>query len=695
MTARPQQLISCGAVCCLLPEGGNDRAFNGLIRNRAESLVMTGSRASHHAGLFTEDHYRTMFESIDQGFCTIEVLVDEDGEPFDYRFLDVNRAFEQQTGLRDAVGRRMRELAPAHEEHWFKIYGDVALSGKAVRFEQAAAALGRWYDVYAFQVDEPTRRHVAILFNDITARKQAEQALHASEARYRALAHAAAKSLYRLSADGTRLIEVYGGSIARHIEPGDTSTSWLDDYVHPDDRERVRNTWLAAVASGTVFELELRGRFAGGSWGWVLSRAVPVRNDAGVIVEWIGSATDITERKEAEHALRRSEANHDAARREAERANRAKDEFLAMLGHELRNPLAPMLTALQLMRLRGRESREQEILERQVKHLTRMVDDLLDVSRITRGKIELQKRPVELSDVVIRALEIAGPMLEQRQAFVDVQVPRHGVGINADRERMAQVLSNLLTNAAKYSDHGSRIIVKGQRDGEVVRVSVQDEGIGIAPEMLGSVFDAFVQQSQSLERAVGGLGLGLAIVRSLVTAHGGRVRAESEGVNRGAEFIVELPAIDVAGAAADHGLRSQPSRAIDGATQRILVVDDNEDAADMLRAALEQLGHVVEIALDGPSALARAEAFRPDTVLLDIGLPVMNGYEVAQRLRSIRQGANAVRLIAVTGYGQEADRERAVEAGFDYHLVKPIDLHQLERLIEESTPQPRRPVAAD
>jgi PAS domain S-box-containing protein len=361
--------------------------------------------------LYTEEYCREILHAFDQGFCIIEVLFDEHGTANDYRFVEVNSAFERQTGLTSAAGRRMRELAPAHEEHWFRVYGEVVRSGKAVRFQQEAAALDRWYDVYAFRVGDPSERHVAVLFSDITAKKQAEQSL-------------------------------------------------------------------------------------------------------------------------------------EAARRDAERANRAKDEFLAMLGHELRNPLAPMLTALQLLRLRGHESREQEVLERQVKHLTRLVDDLLDVSRIARGQLDLKRQPIEVREIVLDAMELAGPLLEHRQHLVDVQVPRRGAGIDADHGRMAQVVANLLTNAAKYSEPGSRIVVRGGRDGGVVRISVTDEGIGLVPEMLEAVFDPFVQQPQSLERAAGGLGLGLAIVRNIVSAHGGTVRAESGGIGQGAAFIIDLPAID-------------------------------------------------------------------------------------------------------------------------------------------------------
>jgi CheY-like chemotaxis protein len=254
---------------------------------------------------------------------------------------------------------------------------------------------------------------------------------------------------------------------------------------------------------------------------------------------------------------------------------------------------------------------------------------------------------------------------------------------------MAQVVANLLTNAAKYSEIGSRIVIRGERAGDVVRISVTDEGIGLTDEMLDAVFEPFVQQPQSLERSGGGLGLGLAIVRNIVTAHGGTVRAESGGIGRGAEFIIELPAVDVASPTHDEVEPLVPATGVP--QERVLVVDDNRDTADMLRTALERLGHIVEVAFDGPSALARAEAFRPSTVLLDIGLPVMDGYEVARRLRTGYSGRDSVRLLALTGYGQEEDRRRAREAGFEHHLVKPIDLDHLRTILESDATTDRSP----
>ena len=372
-------------------------------------------------------------------------------------------------------------------------------------------------------------------------------------------------------------------------------------------------------------------------------------------------------------------------RREADAANRAKDQFLAMLSHELRNPLSPMLTALELMRLRGYQSREQDILERQVGHLTRLVDDLLDISRITQGKIELRKQPIELAEVMAKAIEISSPLFEQRRHHLDVRVPRRGLGLNVDPDRMAQVISNLLTNAAKYSEKGSQIIVAATREGDRVQIRVRDEGVGIAPEIIDRVFDLFVQEPQTLDRSKGGLGLGLTIVRSLVALHGGTVRANSEGIGKGSEFVVELPAVDLGDVhVAEPSTPDITRRPAHTGGKRILVVDDNEDVLETLREALEELGHVVEVAHDGPSALKMAEVFEPEIALLDMGLPVMDGYELALRLRERANASHRLRLIAVTGYGQEADRQRSAAAGFDMHLVKPVDLEKLGRIVEES-----------
>ncbi|HKU40275.1 MAG TPA: ATP-binding protein [Polyangiales bacterium] len=364
-----------------------------------------------------------------------------------------------------------------------------------------------------------------------------------------------------------------------------------------------------------------------------------------------------------------------AAREQAEEASRSKDEFFAVLGHELRNPLSPILTALELMKLRDPHAfpKERAIIERQVKHVVRLVDDLLDVSRMTRGVISLDRRPLDLADAIAAGIELASPLLEHRAHHVSVNVAP-GLIVDGDPTRLGQVFANLLTNAAKYTPSGGRITVTGAAEGGEARITVRDTGIGIRPDILPRVFEMFVQERQTIDRADGGLGLGLAIVRSLVTLHGGRVEAHSEGSGLGSELVVHLPLIDHAPARAATG--ETPRTAPAAGAVRVLIVDDNRDAADLLADALATWGHVVQVANDAADALKMLEHWRPEVALLDIGLPVMDGYELARRIRA-NAALQGMRLLAVTGYGQAEDREAALRAGFDEHLVKPVDLASL------------------
>ncbi len=377
-------------------------------------------------------------------------------------------------------------------------------------------------------------------------------------------------------------------------------------------------------------------------------------------------------------AERKARAELSRAYEIAREADRRKDEFLALLGHELRNPLSPILTALYLMRLKGKATgieREREVIERQVHHLVSLVDDLLDVSRITRGKIQLQTQPMEIARVLSRAIEIASPLFEQKRHELRVDVPATGLVVDVDETRMAQVLANLLTNAAKYTHEGGHVAVAARREGHEVVLSVRDDGIGIGPDMLPVIFDLFVQGARGADRAGGGLGLGLGLVRSLVTLHGGSVRGRSEGPGRGSEFEVRLPALSARRASS----LDLPPPALPGLqrVRRVLVVDDNTDAAQMLAEVLASHGHDVRLAHDGPQALALAATFRPEVGILDIGLPVMDGYELALELRAAH--GDTITLIAVTGYGQEHDKRRAFQAGFSKHYVKPVATDALLR----------------
>ncbi|HSK78902.1 MAG TPA: MEDS domain-containing protein [Thermoanaerobaculia bacterium] len=368
---------------------------------------------------------------------------------------------------------------------------------------------------------------------------------------------------------------------------------------------------------------------------------------------------------------------------ELETALRGRDEFLAMLAHELRNPLAPIRNAAQVIQLLGSTdthlSWARDVIDRQVRQLARLVDDLLDVSRVTRGKVELHREDLELSAVIAQAVETSQPLIDSRKHSLLLSLPPEPVHLYADLTRLAQVISNLLNNAAKYMKEGGRIWLTVERHDSEVRIRIKDEGVGIPPEMLSRVFDLFTQASPSLDRSEGGLGIGLALVRSLVELHGGSVEAWSDGPERGSEFVVRLPLLGTERVAAT-GPREAAVPARRAAGRKVLVVDDNQDAAETLGKILEIAGHEVLVAHDGEEALAKAGRHRQEVVLLDIGLPKMDGYEVARRLR-LDPGSEGLLLIAVTGYGNREDRERGKLSGFDYHLVKPIDLQQLERLL--------------
>jgi PAS domain S-box-containing protein len=401
----------------------------------------------------------------------------------------------------------------------------------------------------------------------------------------------------------------------------------------------------------------------------------PIHDDKGRVIGASKIARDISERRRAEEALRATE--------EALRvANQRKDEFMALLAHELRNPLAPIRYALAASRKHGasaeQRERSQEIIERQVTHMSRLLDDLLNVARITRGTLELRITTLEFTTVLGTAIEAARPFLDAKQHSLSVELPTEAPRLNADPIRLAQVFSNLLINAAKYTDPGGKIRVAASIEGDMLVVAIRDTGIGISPQMMPRLFEMFTQAQDALDRSQGGLGLGLALVRGIVQLHGGSVSARSEGEGRGSEFTVRLPL----GRASRAPQTGAQAASLSGAERlKILVIDDNEDAAEMCATFLELAGQDVRRAYNGRSALALAEAFRPRVALLDIGLPDISGYEVARALRRAPWATNLL-LVAVTGWGQDQDKQRALDAGFDHHLTKPIEPDELERLLQ-------------
>ncbi|VXC27325.1 PAS domain-containing protein [Massilia sp. 9I] len=525
---------------------GPDGEFQGLV---AIVVDTTESRRAAEKLRASEERYRTLFESVDQGFCIFDMIFDEEGRPVDYRFLEMNPMFEAHTGLHDAIGRTAKELVPGLDGFWFETYGRVATTGEPVRFESEAPSMDRWFDVYANRLGGPESRRVALLFTDITARKQSEETL-------------------------------------------------------------------------------------------------------------VKLARDLAE------------------------ADQRKTEFLATLAHELRNPLAPIRSGLSVMRLKGDNAasvaRVREMMERQVSHMVHLIDDLLDVARISGGKLELKKEHADLRGVLSSAVETSLPLIETGQHELSVDMPDAEVPAEVDVTRIAQVVANLLNNAAKYTPAGGRIRLSLQVESQQAVIEVADNGIGIPQEALSMVFEMFSQVGHHLERAQGGLGIGLSLVRRLVEMHGGTVSAASGGAQAGSVFTVRLPLANGAQDAPALAADAAASVAAEGA--RILVVDDNIDAATTLSMLLEACGYTTLVAHDGIEALAVARAFRPQVAFLDIGMPGMDGYDTARAMRQL-DGLRDLVLVALTGWGAESDRRKSNEAGFNHHLTKPVQLDVVQELL--------------
>jgi PAS domain S-box-containing protein len=443
------------------------------------------------------------------------------------------------------------------------------------------------------------------------------------------------------------------------------------DFFFPEDRPRVMDEFFPSVLAKGHGEIEVRFRhFRTGEARWMAYKVLALRDAAGRVVAFATVSQDVTERRRLEDDLRKLAAD-------LSEADRRKDEFLATLAHEQRNFLAPIRNALQILRLSPDPDAHEQgrtLMERQMGQMVRLVDDLLDVSRISQGKLELRRELVPLAAVVGNAVETSRPLIDRLGHELTVTLPKQPVLVDADPARLAQVLANLLNNGAKYMDRGGHIRLTAERQGSDVVVSVKDTGIGIAAEQLPGIFQMYSQVDSALERSQGGLGIGLTLVKRLVEMHGGRIEARSEGPGKGSEFVVRLPV--VAAAAGPQSVGGTEESAAPRSSLRILIVDDNRDAADSLGMLLRLMGNDTCTAYDGQEGVDVAGEFRPDVMLVDIGLPKLNGYEASRCIREQAWGKNVV-LIAVTGWGQEEDRRRSHEAGFDYHIVKPVDPQEL------------------
>jgi len=501
----------------------------------------------------SEEKYRKLFEEVDEAFCILEVTFDGAGAPVDLVFLEVNPMFAIQSGIPDARGRSVHELAPGLESVWLERYGAVARTGESILFEEYSPKLERWFEVNASRIGAPEARQVALVFRDTSARKRIEE-----------------------------------------------------------DMRRLA--------------------------------------------------------------------------REASEASRRKSEFLAVLAHELRNPMATIRTGLEIMRLRADSAdtmaRVREMLERQTHQLSHLVDDLLDIARVSSGKIEIRKQLVDLNRVMASAVETSTAVIQGARHRLEVILWPEPLLLDLDPTRIAQVVSNLLTNAAKYTPPGGDIRLEVGKDAGQATIAVSDTGVGILPEHQEAIFEMFSQVGDHGGLAQGGLGIGLSLVRQLVTLHGGAISVHSAGAGQGSTFTVRLPLGARPGAGQDEAVQEprQEQRALPRRRFRVLVVDDNTDAAESLSLLLQMNAHEIRTATNGRDALALVRDFTPDIAFLDIGMPGMTGYELAARLRAMPALAHAT-LVAVTGWGSEEDQLRAREAGFDHHFTKPIAAEAVSRLL--------------
>lgn len=612
--------------------------------------------------------YCTVLESIDEGFCVIEKIDAAGGEPLDFRFVEANPAFAVQSGIANVLGRTLREVLPAEADGWIQIYDAVLRTGIPSRFEHELVTVGRELELYAFRVDDEALCSIGVLFKDITGRKLADGLLRDSEERYR--------RLFESAKDGILILDFATGAI---IDANPFMTELLGySTAELTGKELWQIGLFADKASSEAAVGQLQQN------GYIRFENLRLQSNRGrtIEVEVVGNAyrerrhkviqcniRDISERSALDRTMH-AHAETLAA------LDQRKDEFLAMLSHELRAPLAPIVSAVQILRLQENEGLVERqacmIIERQVGQIKHLVDDLLEVSRITNGKVHFRSVPVTLNSIVELAVEAVRPLVDWRHHQLSLALPPDPIWIIGDAGRLEQAVVNLLTNAAKYTDEGGGIWLTLDREGDVAVLRVRDNGVGITADLLPHVFDLFTQEARSLDRAQGGLGIGLSLVRRMVEAHGGTVDATSTR-GQGSEFVVRLPVAPPPPVAARAPI-ARVAKVEQGC--RVLIVDDSVDTTHSLGLLLSTSGHQVRTAHDGAGALAALAHEPADVVLLDIGLPGIDGYEVARRIRR-QPGSERVVLVAMTGYGQERDRELARDAGFDHHLVKPADFDEL------------------
>jgi PAS domain S-box-containing protein len=620
------------------------------------------------ATVLAEQNHRQQQERLQEIFAQAPGFVAVLRGP-NHVFEVVNPGYQQLTGHRPLLGREVREALPeVVGQGYLELLDHVYRSGRPYAGNGAQVTLNREpggepSEAVADFVYQPLRDRagevegIFVYGHEVTAQHQAQQALLAFSNSIPAIAWEATASgkLLRFNSQWQAFT---GQEEQRALVYG-----W-SEALHPEDAPQMWETWKAARARGEEWQMEHRLRRADGTWRWFLTRAVPQKDGSGRVLRWFGTTSDIEDARRTAQAL--------------QAADRQKDEFLATLAHELRNPLAPIRTAVHLLSMPSvaehTRTRAVEIIGRQVSHMSRLLDDLIDVARITQRRLVLKPEWVRVQSVVDTAIEAATPAAEAKRHTLTASVEQPQRWLQADPVRLAQVLSNLLNNACKYTDPGGEIRLEVGSDGTSILFAVTDSGIGMSAEALENVFAMFAQEQSALERSEGGLGIGLALAKGLVELHGGSICASSPGIGAGSRFEVRLP-----GASRDEEEADAQPAAAPGATgsgRVVLLADDNADAVEVLAELLRMAGHEVHVASDGTAAAELAARVRPHVMVLDIGMPGMNGYEVARQVRAQPWG-RATLLVAATGWGQEEDRRKAIDAGFDLHLTKPFSPEQL------------------
>ncbi len=631
--------------------------------------------------------YHSLFGSMDQAFCVLELLYGPGKEVDDCRYIETNAAFAHQTGIRDAKGKRLRELTPEIDGDWLCRLGKTAQTGLPLHVQREVPWLKRWLDIDAFRIGDTPGNIVGVLFRDVTGQKRDEQALETSRAaaqqeraRLQAILDAAPIAIGVADADG-KLIHVnyekrrlWGGADPLSFSASEYAQrkAWHGPETPKAGQLLSEDEWpLVRALRGEDRPrelIEIETLDTPSARKTVVASAAPVRDSEGALVGAVTVLMDISERVRAEEELRQ--------------ANTRKDNFLAMLAHELRNPLAPIAAASELLAHRApdpeRVRQTTTIIGRQVKYMTELLDDLLEVTRIAHGLVVLQKRRIDLKDVIAHSSEQMHSRLEGRKHTLHVHCAPAPTIVYGDERRLVQVVVNLLNNAVKYTHPGGNIDLKLTLKDSQVEIAVRDNGIGMSAEMIDRVFDMFMQAERNNDMVQGGLGLGLALVRQLVELHGGTVRAESAGLDQGSTFTVALPRCEERAAAVVAPVPASSPRTL--TATNVLIVDDNVDAAEMLAQCLESFGYLPRIANSATQAIDMANATPPDVCLLNIVLPDFDGYELARRLRANPRTHGAT-LVAVTGFAEEHESNDGYDTGINFHFVKPVDTQRLHELL--------------